>query len=71
LLCQQVKLGFIEALGEFKEAVGIWGKLVGAVAWDEDHALANFEYDHKFKQLISCHKKNTRVENFIYHTYIC
>jgi serine/threonine-protein kinase HipA len=31
--------------------VKIWGKLVGAVAWDADNALATFEYDPKFKQL--------------------
>ncbi len=29
----------------------IWGKLVGAVAWDTDNGLATFEYDPKFKQL--------------------
>ncbi len=31
--------------------VKIWGKLVGAVAWDADNELATFEYDPKFKQL--------------------
>ncbi len=31
--------------------VKIWGKLVGAVAWDADNGLATFEYDPKFKQL--------------------
>ncbi len=31
--------------------VKIWGKLVGAVAWDEKRGLANFEYDSKFKKL--------------------
>lgn len=29
--------------------VKIWGKLVGAVAWDPNSALATFEYDPKFK----------------------
>jgi len=29
--------------------VKIWGKLVGAVAWDTDNGLATFEYDPKFK----------------------
>ena len=31
--------------------VKIWGKLVGAVAWDQDNGLATFEYDPKFKSL--------------------
>jgi serine/threonine-protein kinase HipA len=31
--------------------VKIWGKLVGAVAWDSVNAYAIFEYDTKFKQL--------------------
>lgn len=31
--------------------VKIWGKLVGAVAWDERTGLASFEYDSKFKNL--------------------
>jgi serine/threonine-protein kinase HipA len=31
--------------------VKIWGKLVGAVAWDADNGLATFEYDPKFKTL--------------------
>jgi serine/threonine-protein kinase HipA len=31
--------------------VKIWGKLVGAVAWDPDSGFATFEYDPKFKQL--------------------
>ncbi len=31
--------------------VKIWGKLVGAVAWDTEKNLATFEYDSKFKQL--------------------
>ena len=31
--------------------VKIWGKLVGAVAWDKSIGLATFEYDTKFKQL--------------------
>lgn len=31
--------------------VKIWGKLVGAVAWDTDNGLATFEYDPKFKSL--------------------
>ncbi len=31
--------------------VKIWGKLVGAVAWDENTGLASFEYDTKFKKL--------------------
>jgi serine/threonine-protein kinase HipA len=31
--------------------VKIWGKLVGAVTWDEDTGLATFEYDPKFKAL--------------------
>lgn len=29
--------------------VKIWGKLVGAVAWDETRGIATFEYDSKFK----------------------
>ncbi len=31
--------------------VNIWGKLVGAVAWDTETGYAAFEYDPKFKQL--------------------
>jgi serine/threonine-protein kinase HipA len=31
--------------------VKIWGKLVGAVAWDEKTGLASFEYDPSFKKL--------------------
>jgi serine/threonine-protein kinase HipA len=31
--------------------VKIWGKLVGAVAWDATTGFATFEYDPKFKQL--------------------
>ncbi|MEX0987376.1 MAG: type II toxin-antitoxin system HipA family toxin [Bacteroidales bacterium] len=31
--------------------VKIWGKLVGAVAWDEETAYATFEYDPRFRQL--------------------
>lgn len=31
--------------------VKIWGKLVGAVAWDERAGLASFEYDPNFKKL--------------------
>ncbi|MCH8496771.1 MAG: type II toxin-antitoxin system HipA family toxin [Balneolales bacterium] len=31
--------------------VNIWGRLVGAVAWDRQRGLATFEYDPKFKQL--------------------
>jgi serine/threonine-protein kinase HipA len=31
--------------------VKIWGKLAGAVAWDEDTGYATFEYEPKFKQL--------------------
>lgn len=31
--------------------VKIWGKLVGAVAWDSDSGFATFEYDPKFKTL--------------------
>ena len=31
--------------------VKIWGKLVGAVAWDTETGYATFEYDPKFKQL--------------------
>ncbi len=30
--------------------VKIWGRLVGAVAWDGDKGVAVFEYDPKFKQ---------------------
>lgn len=30
--------------------VKIWGKLVGAVAWDAETGYATFEYDPKFKQ---------------------
>lgn len=30
--------------------VKIWGKLVGAVAWDTETGFATFEYDPKFKQ---------------------
>ncbi|MBP6184152.1 MAG: type II toxin-antitoxin system HipA family toxin [Saprospiraceae bacterium] len=30
--------------------VKIWGKLVGAVAWDADTGFASFEFDPKFKQ---------------------
>jgi len=30
--------------------VKIWGKLVGAVAWDELRGFANFEYDGNFKR---------------------
>ncbi len=30
--------------------INIWGKLVGAVAWDTDKGLAAFEFDPKFKQ---------------------
>lgn len=29
--------------------VKIWGKTIGAVAWDESQGLASFEYDPKFK----------------------
>ncbi|MFT4678997.1 MAG: serine/threonine-protein kinase HipA [Flavobacteriales bacterium] len=29
--------------------VRIWGKVVGAVAWDEEMGVANFEYDPRFK----------------------
>ncbi len=29
--------------------VKIWGKLVGAVAWDEKSGIASFEYDSRFK----------------------
>ncbi len=29
--------------------VRIWGKVVGAVAWDEDLGVASFEYDPRFK----------------------
>ena len=31
--------------------VKIWGKLAGAVAWDESKGLASFEYDAQFKKL--------------------
>ncbi|MCF8359691.1 MAG: type II toxin-antitoxin system HipA family toxin [Prolixibacteraceae bacterium] len=31
--------------------VEIWGKLVGAVAWNKETGYATFEYDTKFKQL--------------------
>lgn len=31
--------------------VKIWGKFVGAVAWDPERGFATFEYDPKFKQL--------------------
>jgi serine/threonine-protein kinase HipA len=31
--------------------VKIWGKLVGAVAWDTDRGFATFEFDPGFKQL--------------------
>lgn len=31
--------------------VKIWGRLAGAVAWDERRGYASFEYDPKFKQL--------------------
>jgi serine/threonine-protein kinase HipA len=31
--------------------VKIWGKLVGAVAWDEATGIASFEYDPNFKKL--------------------
>ena len=31
--------------------VKIWGKLVGAVAWDEETGYASFEYDPTFRQL--------------------
>ena len=31
--------------------VKIWGKLVGAVAWDEKTGVASFEYDPNFKKL--------------------
>jgi serine/threonine-protein kinase HipA len=31
--------------------VKIWGKFVGAVAWDTDNGLATFEYEPKFKPL--------------------
>lgn len=31
--------------------VKIWGKLVGAVAWNTEMGFATFEYDPKFKQL--------------------
>jgi len=31
--------------------VHIWGKLVGAIAWDPTRGYATFEYAHRFKQL--------------------
>lgn len=31
--------------------VKIWGKLAGAVAWDEETSYATFEYDPSFMQL--------------------
>ncbi|ASB49614.1 type II toxin-antitoxin system HipA family toxin [Alkalitalea saponilacus] len=31
--------------------VKIWGKLVGAVAWDKENGFSTFEYDPAFKQL--------------------
>ena len=31
--------------------VKIWGKLVGAVAWNTEMGFATFEYAPKFKQL--------------------
>jgi serine/threonine-protein kinase HipA len=31
--------------------VKIWGKLAGAVAWDETTGYATFEYDPEFRQL--------------------
>ncbi|MFA5651450.1 MAG: HipA N-terminal domain-containing protein, partial [Proteiniphilum sp.] len=31
--------------------VRIWGKMAGAVAWDEKSGLASFEYDPTFKRL--------------------
>jgi len=31
--------------------VKIWGKLVGAIAWDERTGIASFEYDPNFKKL--------------------
>ena len=31
--------------------VKIWGKLAGAVAWDEETSYATFEYDPSFRQL--------------------
>jgi len=31
--------------------VHIWGKMVGAVAWDQSRGLASFEYDPSFKEL--------------------
>ncbi len=31
--------------------VNVWGKMVGAVAWDETSRLASFEYDPAFKRL--------------------
>ncbi len=31
--------------------VHIWGKMAGAVAWDEKSGLASFEYDPAFKRL--------------------
>lgn len=30
--------------------VKIWGKLAGAIAWDENKGIGTFEYDPKFKQ---------------------
>jgi serine/threonine-protein kinase HipA len=30
--------------------VHIWGKRVGAVAWDESTGLASFEFEESFKQ---------------------
>jgi serine/threonine-protein kinase HipA len=29
--------------------VRLWGRDIGAVAWDQENALANFEYDHAFR----------------------
>ena len=31
--------------------LNIWGKVVGAVAWDEKNGIASFEYDPDFKRL--------------------
>ena len=31
--------------------IKVWGKLVGAVAWDNKTGLATFEYDSNFKKL--------------------
>ena len=28
--------------------VNLWGKTIGAVSWDDDQAIANFEYDPAF-----------------------